>query len=68
MDEDNCILVCPECESDEVALTAEQMFMANTGELYCQSVKTHDEDAKAKCLGCEWRGRKDELKSIYSEE
>ena len=49
-------LVCPECNSEEVAVTAEQMFMVNTGDHYCHSVKTHDYDAKANCLDCNWSG------------
>lgn len=40
-------LACPVCDSEDVTVTAEQMFMANTGEHYCHSVKTHDDDAKA---------------------
>ena len=54
-------LSCPECHSEEVALTAEQKFMANTGEHYCHSVKTQDSDAKATCLACRWEGRHDQL-------
>lgn len=54
-------LRCPECHSEEVALTAEQMFMANTGKHYCHSVKTQDSDAKATCLACWWEGRHDQL-------
>ena len=54
-------LKCPECESLKVATTAEQMFMVNTGEHYCHSVKTHDADSKATCLDCRWTGRRDEL-------
>lgn len=49
-------LNCPECESERVALTAEQMWMANTGDHYCHSVKTQDFDAKAVCLDCRWDG------------
>lgn len=55
-------LTCPDCGSDRVALTAEQMFMANTGEHYCHSVKTQDSNAKATCLDCRWEGRRDQLK------
>lgn len=49
------------CYGEKVALTAEQMFMANTGEHYCHSVKTQDADAKATCLECRWEGRHDQL-------
>lgn len=55
------MLTCPECESDQVAVTAEQMFMANTGEHYCHSVKTQDSDAKATCLACRWTGQRSDL-------
>ena len=55
-------LTCPECGSDEVAVTAEQMFMANTGDHYCHSVKTQDADAKARCLACQWIGHRGALK------
>ena len=54
-------LTCPECGSEEVTVTAEQMFMANSGEHYCHSVKTHDEDARAGCLECHWTGRRSAL-------
>jgi hypothetical protein len=55
--------LCPECDSHQVTVTAEQSFMVNTGEHYCHSVKTQDTDAKATCLECWWLGRNDELKS-----
>ena len=51
-------LICPECGSDQVTVTAEQSFMVNTGEHYCHSVKTHDPDAKARCLSCQWQGER----------
>lgn len=54
-------LKCPDCESTEVTLTHEQMFMANTGEHYCHSVKIQDPDSKAVCLDCRWEGRHDQL-------
>ena len=54
-------LKCPECESDRVTLTAEQAWMANTGEYWCETVKTQDADAKATCLDCRWVGRHDKL-------
>lgn len=56
------IFTCPECRSQEVATTAEQMFMVNTGDHYCHSVAAHDADAKATCLECRWVGRRDQLK------
>ena len=54
-------LACPYCKSDEVAVTAEQMFMVNSGEHYCHSVKTQDDNAKATCLSCDWIGRRYQL-------
>ena len=54
-------LKCPDCGSLDVATTAEQMFMVNTGEHYCHSVKPFDPDAKATCLKCRWVGRRDQL-------
>ena len=50
------LLKCPKCGSSNVTLTAETKFMANSGEHYCNSVKTHDMDAKADCLDCHWQG------------
>ena len=57
-------LVCPECGSKEVTVTAEQAFMVNTDEHYYHSVKTQDPDAKASCLDCGWVGRRDGLKKL----
>jgi transcription elongation factor Elf1 len=56
---------CPECGSFKVVSTAEQMFMVNTGEHYCHSVKAHDDDAKAKCLECDWVGQNWQLVPEY---
>lgn len=53
---------CPECDSENVAVTAEQMFYVNTGDHYCHSVKTQDSDAKATCLDCRWEGQRQDLK------
>lgn len=60
----DAMLVCPKCGSTEVAVTAEQMFMANTGEHYCHSVKTQDHNAKACCLDCRWEGWRVHLMEI----
>ena len=54
-------LHCPECDSTEVTVTAEQAFMVNTDEHYCHSVKTHDENAKVRCLECQWTGARRQL-------
>ena len=58
---DEALLKCPKCGSLEVATAAEQMFMVNTGDHYCHSVKAHDDNAKATCLDCRWTGRRDQL-------
>ena len=55
-------IICPECKSEEVAVTAEQMFMVNTGDHYCHSVKTQDSNAQATCLTCRWVGKRKDLK------
>ena len=57
----NEMLRCPDCKSDRVVVTAEQMIMANTGKLYCHSVKPHDTDSKAECLDCGWEGVRSQL-------
>jgi transcription elongation factor Elf1 len=56
--EDDAAFMCPACGSYKVTVTAEQMFMVNTGEHYCHSVKTQDADAKASCLSCSWSGQR----------
>ena len=43
------VLTCPECGSDRVTTEHHQMFMVNTSEHYCHSVKTHDADSPAIC-------------------
>ena len=55
------ILICPECKSEAVATAHEQLFMVNTGEHYCHSVKTYDDNSRAVCLDCDWEGRRYEL-------
>lgn len=61
MENEDTVLLCPNCNSHRVTLTHEQMFMANTGEHYCHSVKTQDADAKATCLHCGWTGQRIDL-------
>lgn len=56
------MLTCPACGSDKIAVREETLWMANTGEHYCHSVKAHDSYAKAQCLECDWTGRRDGLK------
>lgn len=54
-------LKCPECGSERVTVMAETSYMVNTGEHWCHSVKTHDSDAKAGCLDCNWQGQRANL-------
>jgi len=56
------IYLCPECGSDNVTTEYHQMFMVNTGEHYCHSMKTQDPDSPAACLECDWRGERKDLK------
>lgn len=56
------MLTCPECGSANVTVREETTWMANTGELYCHSVKAYDAEAAARCLECGWTGRRDGLK------
>jgi len=57
-------LVCPECGSDKVTVSHLQRFMANTGEHYCHSVKTHDANSESTCLNCHWRGQRRDLSEV----
>lgn len=57
-------LACPRCHSTRVTLTEEQMFMANTLEHYCHSVKVQDEDSRSSCLDCNWTGFRWMLESV----
>jgi hypothetical protein len=54
-------LNCPECSSTEVTLTHEQMFMANSHEHYCHSVKVQDTNSQSSCLDCGWVGVRRQL-------
>ena len=58
---ENDKLTCPECKSAKIAVTAETMYMVNTGGHYCHSIKPHDPDAKATCLNCDWCGFRNNL-------
>ena len=53
---------CPDCDSDRVTTEHHQMFMVNTDEHYCHSMKTHDSDSPATCLDCRWKGLRQDLK------
>ncbi len=58
----SALLVCPQCESNEVIVYEEHAIWANTFEHFCHSVKAHDDDAKARCLTCDWTGIRHQLK------
>lgn len=58
------VLTCPDCGCDTVTVTEEHSIMVNTLEHYCHSVKAYDNDAKARCLECEWTGQRDQLKEV----
>ena len=62
------MLTCPECESTEVTVAHIQLFMANTDEHYCHSVKTQDPDSPAVCLTCGWRGERQNLEGLLNED
>lgn len=55
MSEDK-LLRCPDCGSDKVTVEWITTYMANSGDHYCHSMKTHDPDTKAHCLFCGWDG------------
>jgi len=63
MSEDK-ILVCPECKSDRVTTAHIQRFIVNTGEHYCHSVNTHDDESPSACLECDWIGIRKNLLEV----
>lgn len=56
------LLTCPKCGSDQVTTEHHQMFMVNTSEPYCHSMKTQDDESPATCLTCRWKGLRKDLK------
>ena len=56
------VFVCPECDSDKVTTEHRQMFMVNSGDHHCHSMKTQDSDSPATCLDCGWKGQRQQLK------
>ena len=54
-------LHCPKCGSGDVIVRAVTSYMVNTDEFFCHSVKTHDSDAGAMCLKCNWEGERRHL-------
>lgn len=55
---------CPQCGSDQVTTESHQMFMVNSGEHYCHSMKTGDSDSPADCLRCGWEGQRHQLVNL----
>lgn len=55
------LFICPECGSTEVATEHHQMFMVNSGDHYCHSMKTQDSGSPATCLDCRWTGERKDL-------
>ena len=57
------ILACPACgETEQLTTTFSQMWLVNSGDHYCTSMKTHDADSPAACLECGWKGERKDLK------
>ena len=68
MNKPDPVYVCPECGSDQVTAEHHQMFMVNTGEHYCHSMKAHDGDSPATCLACRWKGVRSDLVEVATNE
>lgn len=66
MADEEVTLHCPECGSPDVTLTHEQMFMANSCEHYCHSVKIQDPESRSTCLTCRWEGTRANLTKEHS--
>ena len=60
-------LTCPACGSDQVTTEHHQMFMVNTQEHYCHSMKTQDSNSPATCLDCCWEGERKDLQEKSSD-
>ena len=55
-------LICPECDSDDILVYSMTSYEVNKDiEYFCESVKPHDSDAPACCMGCNWEGIRDQL-------
>ena len=61
MSNEQQLLTCPSCGSDDVLVYEETSFRVNTMDFYCHSVKAHDSDAKTSCQKCSWTGERREL-------
>ena len=49
------------CESEDVTVSSISTEMANTGEFFCHSIKSHDLDSPSDCLRCDWTGIRNDL-------
>lgn len=63
------MLICPECGSDKLLVYEQTSFWLNTGEYFCNSVKSHDPGAEVNCqdTSCEWRGFRYQLNEVNNE-
>lgn len=57
------ILRCLNCGSPHLLVYAETSYWANTGEHYCHSIKTHDPQAKVRCINCDWEGKRHQVET-----
>jgi len=62
------ILHCPECMSIDILVYEETAWDINKFEVYCHSVKLHDDLAKSHCMDCDWVGYRKNLKESESNE
>lgn len=54
-------LHCPSCKSTNVLAEDISLFDVNTGNMWCNTVKSTDYDTVAWCLDCVWRGKRIKL-------
>ncbi len=53
---------CPDCGgTDRLFVSAVDLYKVNSGEFYCHSAKTHDDDAEVTCFACDWHGEQSQL-------
>lgn len=53
---------CPNCGgTDQLYVSAVDLFEVNSGEFFCHAIKTHDADAAVKCFACDWHGEQAQL-------
>lgn len=54
-------LCCPNCKSTNVLAEDISLFEVNTGNMWCNTVRSTDYDTKVNCRDCEWTGIRGEL-------